>query len=458
MNESETRAELIDPKLKANGWGVVEGSKILRERYAKITDGKIQTGGVRSKPMIADYILVYKGIKLAVVEAKSNKLEVGEGVAQAKIYAEKLKLETAYSTNGREIYSICMKTGAEGLVDNYLTPEELWHKTFAVQNEWREKFANVPFEDKSGSWQLRYYQEIAVKNTLEALANNKERILLTLATGTGKTAIAFQIAWKLFQTRWNLKRDGSRRPRILFLADRNILADQAFNSFSAFPEDALVRIKPSEIKKKGNVPTNGSIFFTIFQSFMSGTDKDGNPAPYFGSYPPDYFDFIIIDECHRGGANDEGNWRAILNYFAPAVQLGLTATPKRQDNVDTYKYFGEPVYIYSLKEGINDGFLTPFKVKRIKTTLDDYTYTSDDQIVEGEIVEGRTYTESDFNINIEIVEREAYRVRKYLEEANQKEKAIIFLCKSTSRSPNKGFSKSIQKIIRPKLLRSCYCQ
>lgn len=424
MNESETRAELIDPKLKACGWGVVEGSKILREY--NITAGKIQTGGGRSKKIIADYVLVYKGIKLAVVEAKSSDLGVGEGVAQAKQYAEKLTLETTYSTNGKEIYSICMKTGAEGLVDNYLTPEELWHKTFAVQNEWREKFATVPFEDKSGTWQLRYYQEIAVKNTLEALANNKERILLTLATGTGKTAIAFQIAWKLFQTRWNLKRDGSRRPRILFLADRNILADQAFNSFSAFPEDALVRIKPSEIKKKGNVPTNGSIFFTIFQSFMSGTDKDGNPAPYFGAYPPDYFDFIIIDECHRGGANDEGNWRAILNYFAPAVQLGLTATPKRQDNVDTYKYFGEPVYIYSLKEGINDGFLTPFKVKRIQTTLDDYTYTSDDQIVEGEIVEGRTYTESDFNRIIEIKEREAKRVQIYMDEANQKEKAIIF--------------------------------
>lgn len=424
MNEAETRAELIDPRLKACGWGIVEGSKILREY--NITAGKIQTGGGRSKKIIADYVLVYKGIKLAVVEAKSNDLVVGEGVAQAKQYAEKLTLETTYATNGKEIYSICMKTGAEGLVDNYLTPEELWNKTFSVQNEWREKFANVPFEDKSGSWQLRYYQEIAVKNTLEALANKKERILLTLATGTGKTAIAFQIAWKLFKTRWSLKRDGSRRPRILFLADRNILADQAFNSFSAFPEDALVRIKPSEIKKKGNVPTNGSIFFTIFQSFMSGTDKDGNPAPYFGSYPPDYFDFIIIDECHRGGANDEGNWRAILNYFAPAVQLGLTATPKRQDNVDTYKYFGEPVYIYSLKEGINDGFLTPFKVKRIKTTLDDYTYTSDDQIVEGEIVEGRTYTESDFNRIIEIKEREAKRVQIYMDEANQKEKAIIF--------------------------------
>jgi type I restriction enzyme R subunit len=424
MNEAETRAELIDPKLKAGGWGVIEESKILREY--NITAGKIQTGGIRGKKIIADYILVYKGIKLAVVEAKSVNLGVGEGVAQAKQYAEKLELETTYSSNGNEIYSICMKTGVEGLVDNYLSPEELWHKTFAVQNEWREKFASVPFEDKSGTWQLRYYQEIAVNNTLEALANGSQRILLTLATGTGKTAIAFQIAWKLFQTRWNLKRDGSRRPRILFLADRNILADQAFNSFSSFPEDALIRISPKEISKKGSVPTNGSIFFTIFQTFMSGTDKEGKPAPYFGAYPPDYFDFIIIDECHRGGANDEGNWRGILDYFAPAVQLGLTATPKRVDNVDTYKYFGEPVYIYSLKEGINDGFLTPFKVKRISTTLDDYIYTSDDQIVEGEIEEGKLYKEADFNRIIEIKAREAKRVKIYMDDANQKEKAIIF--------------------------------
>lgn len=451
MNESETRAELIDPKLKACGWGVVEGLKILRERQAQITDGKINVGGARSKPMKADYILVYKGIKLAVVEAKSNELSVGEGVAQAKLYAEKLNLETTYSTNGKEIYSICLKTGTEGLVDNYLTPDELWNKTYPKGTEselvelWREKFASVPFEDKSGSWQLRYYQEIAVRNTLEAVAKNQQRILLTLATGTGKTAIAFQIAWKMFQTRWNLKRDGSRRPRILFLADRNILADQAYNSFSAFQEDALVRIKPSEIKKAGNVPTNGSIFFTIFQTFMTNvpTSKEeveqgaglmaAEPvAKYesqkcnFGQYPPDYFDFIIIDECHRGGANDEGNWRAILEYFSPAVQLGLTATPKRQDNIDTYKYFGEPVYIYSLKEGINDGFLTPFKVKRIQTTLDDYIYTSDDQIIEGEIEEGRNYTEPDFNRIIEIKEREAKRVKIYMDEAIQKEKAIVF--------------------------------
>lgn len=426
MNEAQTRAELIDPKLKAAGWGVVEGSQILREEKARITDGKIQTGGLRGKGLTADYILVYKGIKLAVVEAKSDELEVGEGVMQAKLYAQKLQLDTTYSTNGKVIYQICMKTGVEGLIADFLSPDELWHKTFAEQNNWREQFANVPFEDKSGSWQLRYYQEIAVQRTVEAIAQGKDRILLTLATGTGKTAIAFQIAWKLFQTRWNLKRDSSRRPRILFLADRNILADQAYNSFSAFPEDALVRIKPNEIKKNGKVPTNGSIFFTIFQTFMSGTDAEGQPAPYFGEYPADYFDFIIIDECHRGGANDEGNWRGILEYFSPAVQLGLTATPKRKDNVDTYKYFGEPVYIYSLKEGINDGFLTPFKVKRIKTTLDDYRYTSDDTIVEGEIEEGKLYEEKDFNRTIEIEAREAKRVNIFLDEANPNEKAIVF--------------------------------
>lgn len=347
---------------------------------------------------------------------------MSEGVAQAKNYAEKLKLDTSYASNGKEIYQICMKTGEEGLIAGFPAPDELWNKTFATQNQWRDKFNQVPFEDVGGTKSARYYQEIAVNNTMAAIAEDKQRILLTMATGTGKTFIAFQIAWKLFQTRWNLKRDGSRRPRILFLADRNILADQAFNAFSAFPEDALVRINPKEIGKKGGVPTNGSIFFTIFQTFMSDPDDQ----PYFGEYPADYFDFIIIDECHRGGANDEGNWRGIMEYFSPAVQLGLTATPKRKDNADTYKYFGEPVYIYSLKEGINDGFLTPFKVKRIKTTLDDYIYTSDDQIIEGEIEEGKIYTEPDFNRIIEIKERESRRVQIFLSEINQNEKAIVF--------------------------------
>ena len=424
MNEAETRAEYIDPKLKKSDWGVVEETKILREY--NITAGKIQTGGGRAKPLIADYVLVYKGRKLAVIEAKSNELEVGEGVAQAKNYAEKMHIETTYASNGKEIYQICMKTGKEGLIAAFPAPDELWGKTFATQNQWRDTFTQLPFEDVGGTKEARYYQEIAVNKTMNAIADNKKRILLTMATGTGKTFVAFQIAWKLFQTRWNLKRDGSRRPRILFLVDRNILADQAFNAFSAFPEDALVRINPADIRKKGKVPTNGSIFFTIFQTFMSGKDKDDNPAPYFGEYPTDYFDFIVIDECHRGGANDEGNWRGILEYFSPAVQLGLTATPKRDNNIDTYRYFGEPVYVYSLKEGINDGFLTPFKVKRIKTTIDDYVYTSDDQIVEGEIEEGKIYTEPDFNRIIEIKEREAKRVRVFLDEINQSEKSIVF--------------------------------
>jgi type I restriction enzyme, R subunit len=203
------------------------------------------------------------------------------------------------------------------------------------------------------------------ERVVEAIADNRQRILLTLATGTGTTFIAFQIAWKLFYSRWNLSHEPSRRPRILFLADRNNLADQAYNNFSAFPEDAMVRISPEDIRKKGKVPKSASVFFTIFQTFMSGPPKDGKPSPYFGKYPPDFFDFIVIDECHRGGANDESNWRGIMDYFAPAVQLGLTATPKRQESADTYAYFGDPVYIYSLKEGINDGFLTPFRVKQM---------------------------------------------------------------------------------------------
>lgn len=417
MNESQTEFELIEPKLKESGWGVVEGSKIHKQ--FKINLGRLQPGNRRVSPLKADYVLSYKGRKLAVIEAKSDEHEPTEGVAQAKDYALKLHLATTYATNGKQIYEMCMETGKEWFIDRFPTPQELWNKTFHIGNNWKDKLNEIP---RGGIYEPRFYQEIAVNKVLDSIAEDKKRILLTLATGTGKTTIAFQIAWKLFQSRWTLQKDGKRRPRILFLADRNILANQAFNEFSSFPEDALVRIKPSEIKKKGKVPTNGSIFFTIFQTFMSGP----NDSPYFGDYPKDYFDFIIIDECHRGGANDEGNWRAIMEYFSDAVQLGLTATPKRNDNVDTYKYFGEPVYTYSLKEGINDGFLTPFKVRRIKTTMDDYIYTSDDEVIEGEVETGKIYEEADFNRIIEIKEREAKRVNIFMNEINQNEKAIVF--------------------------------
>ncbi|HZO44322.1 MAG TPA: DEAD/DEAH box helicase family protein [Xanthobacteraceae bacterium] len=423
MNEADTRAELIDPALRSAGWGVVADSRVRRET---ICPGRIEGAGRRGKSEIADYVLTFRNHKLAVIEAKARDKGDTDGVGQAKAYAEKLQARFAFSTNGRRIYRIDMETGSEGYVERYPTPAELWAEVFKAPNEWRDRFAAVPFEEQGGRWETRYYLLNAVQNALAAIAKGEQRILLTLATGTGKTAIAFQITWALFQSRWNLSRKPERRPRILFLADRNILADQAYNSFSAFPEDALARIKPDEIKKKGRVPKNASVFFTIFQTFMSGTGPDGEPAPYFGDYPTDFFDFIIIDECHRGGANDESNWRGILEYFAPAVQLGLTATPKRRDNVDTYKYFGEPVYTYSLKDGINDGFLTPFKVKQIATTLDDYVYTPDDKVVEGEIEEGKRYKEPQFNRTIEIEERERYRVKLFMEQIDQREKTLVF--------------------------------
>lgn len=425
MNEAETRAEHIDPALKAAGWGVVEGSRIRREYL--ITLGRIEGRGRRGKALTADYVLEYRNHQLAVVEAKAHGRPLTEGVAQAKEYAGKLAIRHTYSTNGRGIYAIDMQTGREGEIAAYPSPIELWQLTFSEQSSWRDRFAAVAPEDKGGTWGARFYQITAIDRVLEAVARGRERILLTLATGTGKTVIAFHIAWKLFQGRWNLSGEPSRRPRILFLADRNILADQAYNAFSAFPEDALVRIAPDEIKKKGKVPKNGSIFFTIFQTFMSGLGD----TPYFGDYPQDFFDFIIIDECHRGGANDESTWRAILEYFSPAVQLGLTATPKRRDNVDTYAYFGEPVFTYSLKEGINDGFLTPFRVKQVSTTLDEYVYVPDDTVVEGEIEAGRVYEEPDFNRIIEIREREKKRVELFMSMIDQREKTLVFCANQT---------------------------
>ncbi len=424
MNEAETRAEHIDPALAAAGWGVVEGSRIRREY--PITLGRLEGYGRRGTSLTADYVLEYRNTKLAIVEAKAWDEATTEGVAQAKNYAAKLAIRFTYATNGQGIYGIDMQEGTEGDVCGYPTPDELWNLTFAEQNAWRDRFAAIPFEDKGGYFEGRYYQDIAIERVLQSIADGKQRVLLTLATGTGKTFIAFQLAWKLFQSRWNLGREPDRRPRILFLADRNILANQAYNAFSAFPEDAMVRIEPADIKKKGRVPKNGSLFFTIFQTFMCGPPKDGKPSPYFGDYPPDFFDFIVIDECHRGGANDESTWRGILDYFAPAVQLGLTATPKRKDNVNTYAYFGEPVYVYSLKDGINDGFLTPFKVKQFSTKLDEYVYTADDKLIEGEIEEGKRYEEKDFNRIIEIREREAYRVKLFMDAIDQTQKTLVF--------------------------------
>jgi type I restriction enzyme R subunit len=419
-NEAATRAEFIDPALERAGWGRSGGSLILYE--FQITRGRIQVGGQHAAALIADYLLEVRGQRLAIIEAKRYDAHVTEGLAQAKAYAQKMGIRFAYATNGREIYAVDLQTGREGLVDSYPTPDELWEMTFAESSAWRDRFVSVPDERRGGLWQPRYYQDIAINRVLDAIANGDRRILLTLATGTGKTAIAFQIAWKLFQTRWNLSGEPTRRPRILFLADRNILADQAYNAFGAFPEDAMERMKPADVKKAGAVPKNASIFFTIFQTFLTESTGEVN----YGQYPRDFFDFIVIDECHRGGASDESTWRAILEYFEPAVQLGLTATPRRDINIDTYEYFGKPVYTYSLKDGIEDGFLTPFRVRQFESTIDEYIYTPDDIVLEGEVEAGRVYSEDDFNRLIFIEERERLRVKLLMDEIGTADKTLVF--------------------------------
>jgi len=423
MNEADTRAQLIDPALSSAGWGIVEESHIGRE---VIAPGRLIGGGKRAPAKYADYVLIYRNQKLAIIEAKAETVPYTAGVQQAKDYGDRLQVRYTYATNGQKIYQIDRQTGKEQDIESYPTPQQLWEMTFSEENQWRDRFAAIPFETKGRTWEARYYQHNAITRVLEAITNQQTRMLLTLATGTGKTCIAFQIAWKLFQSRWNLSYQPTRRPRILFLADRNILANQAFLDFSAFSADALVRIDPEAIAKKGKVPKNGSIFFSIFQTFMTETKGNEEPQPNFGEYPADFFDLIIIDECHRGGAKDESSWRGILEYFAPAVQLGLTATPRRDVNADTYNYFGEPLYEYSLAQGIEDGYLTPFKVHQIQTNLDEYVYSQEDFVLTGNIDEYRTYTEANFNRIIEIRPREAQRVKIFMEAINQNEKTLVF--------------------------------
>lgn len=424
LNEADTRAKYIDPVLKESGWDYDGTSKVSREvrvrREFSITEGRILGGGKRGKLKIADYVLEYKGVRLAVVEAKKFDLNYTDGSAQAIEYAKKLQVPYAYSTNGQKIRQINMVTGEEKDVERYPRPEELLASLKEPVNEWRDDFRSVPFENKGQS--VRYFAQLAVEKTLDSIASGDRRILLTLATGTGKTRIAFHIAWKLFQTRWTITGEKKRRPRILFLADRNILANQAYNEFSAFTEDERIRISPKSIAKRKSVPTNANIFFTIFQTFMTGLEG----KPNFGEYPQDFFDVIIVDECHRGGANDESNWRDILEYFASAVQIGLTATPKRRDNVDTYKYFGDPKFVYKLKDGIEDGFLTPFRVRKYTTNIDEYVYDPEDDVLEGDIAAGEEYTDGDWNTKIEIRQREEYLVDLFMKNIGTNEKTIVF--------------------------------
>lgn len=414
ISEADTRAKLIDPKLKESLW---DENFIVREYY--FTDGRKLLGNQRTKRLFADYLLRYKNINLAIIEAKKLGRHPTEGLQQAINYAEKLKIKFIYATNGEKIYEHSLITGKGDYTNKFPTPDELYNKCIDNQNNLKEKLLSEPFY-LIGNFKPRYYQEIAVQSVMNSLAEGKNRILLTMATGTGKTFISFQIASKLLKTNWNLD-NSSRKPRILFLADRNILADQAINTFNHFEKD-LIKINGEEIKKRnGKVPTNAYIFFAIYQAI---SEKE-NIGGFYKEYPKDFFDLVIIDECHRGSANEEGSWRKILDHFSTAVHLGLTATPKRLDNVDTYNYFGKPIYEYSLKEGINDGFLSPYKVKRFTTSMDEYIYKSGDKVLKGQL-EKDVYVISDFDKNIILPERTELIAKTILGNINTFDKTIVF--------------------------------
>ncbi len=425
-SESDTRSKLIDPSIKESNW--LE-SNIVREYY--FTDGRKLIGGKRGKRYFVDYLLTYKNTNLAIIEAKAELKDPLDGLQQSINYAQRLGIDYVYTTNGHKIYEHSLKSGKGDFIESYPTPTELFERKYGKKTPKAQNVITYPFHIE-GTMKPRFYQQIAVQKTIESIADDKNRVLLTLATGTGKTYIAFQIAYRLFESKWN--RDGSdRRPKILFLADRNVLKDQSMNTFNPLEKDC-VEINGKIIKKRGGkVPTAGNIFFAIYQSIAENKNRivdtteeenEDDVTAYYKQYPTNFFDLIIIDECHRGSANDESSWRDILNHFGSAVHLGLTATPKRDDNGDTYKYFGDPIYEYSLKDGINDGFLTPYKVKRIQTNIDEYKFNPND-IITGELDKQIVELEK-FEREVVIPKRTELIAKTILQNMNPMDKTIIF--------------------------------
>lgn len=414
-SEADTRANYIDPALRAADW---QTTNIFREHY--FTEGRKMAGGVRGRRCFVDYLLHKDNRYLAVVEAKKESEHPTKGLQQAINYAKKLRVRFVYSSNGKQTYELDLESGKGDYIEFYPTPTELEQRYACKTTDLGQELRNIPFH-LEGAMQPRYYQELAVHSATDAIGRGRSRILLTLATGTGKTFIAFQIVHKIFQARWNQDNPRSRRPRVLFLADRNILADQAINTFNPYEKD-LLKINGEEVRKRnGVVPTNAHIFFAIYQAISERENIDG----YYKAYPKDFFDIVLIDECHRGAANEAGSWRAILDHFSSAVHLGLTATPKRTDNVDTYEYFGQPDFEYSLKEGINDGFLTPYRVKRVRTNLDELVLTKDDVIVEGESGQD-LYRVEDYDRKIIVDQRTELVAETILTNINPLDKTIVF--------------------------------
>lgn len=419
-SEADTCRKEVTPKLYASEW---TDEQILEQRV--FTDGKIVVLGKvakRQKPKKADYILrIGQNLPIAVVEAKKKYKTAAAGLQQAKDYAETLNCKFAYATNGAEIVEFDFVTGLETIVDRYPTPQELWNRLQAAEpvSEYTKEILLKPLFPTPGK-PPRYYQEIAVNRAVQAILEGKKRLLLTLATGTGKTAVAFQIIYKLWNNRWNNTGE-HRRPKVLFLADRKVLVDDPYAKDFAVFGDARASVFDD------GATTSREVYFSTYQSLAESEAREG----LFRQFSRNFFDLIVVDECHRGSATDEGNWRRILDYFADAVKLGLTATPLRQDNVDTYAYFGNPLYTYSLRQGIEDGFLAPYIVRRIVTEADatGWRPQAGQLDMHGNVIPDDVYMTADFENTLSLLPRTkavARHLTEHLKKYGRLDKTIIF--------------------------------
>ena len=422
MTEEDIKFHYISPAIVSK-W---DKDKITME--TKITDGKINLRGnliSREKPKKADYVLYLNPNKpIAIVEAKDNKHSISYGLQQAMTYAEMLDVPFAYSSNGDGFFEHDFLTGKERelSMDEFPTEEELINRYKAESNfgeglsSQEEKIIDQPYFSSMNSYPPRYYQRVAVNRTVEQIASGKDRLLLVMATGTGKTYTAFQIAYRLLQS-------GMKR-KILYLADRNILVDQSIQQDFAPLEKVIHKINVA--KDDPSTITSHQVYFSLYQQLVGDDD-----AEHFSElFRPDFFDLIIVDECHRGSAKEESRWRKILEYFSSATQIGMTATPKETKYVSNINYFGEPIYTYSLKKGIEDGFLAPFKVINISTDIGEgWRPVKGQRDKFGNLIEDRLYNNTDYDYNIIIEDRTnqvASEITKYLKATDRMAKTIVF--------------------------------